>query len=339
MTAKIIDGKAIAAELRGKVADAVAPALARPRHHAGARRGARRQQSGERELRRQQDQDDGRQRHALVRPPAARRRRARPSCWRWSRGSTPIPTVHGILVQLPLPAQIDAQKVIAAVDPAKDVDGFNPVNAGRLSAGLPALAPCTPVGCVSAGQNRAAFAHGARGGGDRPLQHRRQAVGATAAGGERDRDGRAFPDPRAGCGVPARRPSVRGGRPARNGAARLDQARRDRHRCRHQPRDLARMASRASSATWRLRKSREIAGAHHAGAGRRRADDHRLPARQHRARRLRASPACRSRRSTPAEVGRGGLTRLSFPRQRASESVRRALPDICRRRGNAAETK
>jgi methylenetetrahydrofolate dehydrogenase (NADP+)/methenyltetrahydrofolate cyclohydrolase len=56
--------------------------------------------------------------------------------------------VHGILVQLPLPSHIDTQKVIAAIDPAKDVDGFHPVNAGRLSAGLPALAPCTPVGCV-----------------------------------------------------------------------------------------------------------------------------------------------------------------------------------------------
>ena len=56
--------------------------------------------------------------------------------------------MHGILVQLPLPAQIDAQKVIAAIDPAKDVDGFHPVNAGRLAAGLPALAPCTPLGCI-----------------------------------------------------------------------------------------------------------------------------------------------------------------------------------------------
>ena len=56
--------------------------------------------------------------------------------------------MHGILVQLPLPAQIDAQKVIAAIDPAKDVDGFHPVNAGRLSSGLPALTPCTPLGCV-----------------------------------------------------------------------------------------------------------------------------------------------------------------------------------------------
>jgi len=58
------------------------------------------------------------------------------------------PTVHGILVQLPLPPQIDPHKIIAAVDPAKDVDGFNPVNVGRLCAGLPALAPCTPVGCI-----------------------------------------------------------------------------------------------------------------------------------------------------------------------------------------------
>jgi methylenetetrahydrofolate dehydrogenase (NADP+) / methenyltetrahydrofolate cyclohydrolase len=55
---------------------------------------------------------------------------------------------HGILVQLPLPPQIDAQKVIAAIDPAKDVDGFHPVNAGRLATGLPALVPCTPLGCI-----------------------------------------------------------------------------------------------------------------------------------------------------------------------------------------------
>jgi len=56
--------------------------------------------------------------------------------------------VNGILVQLPLPAQIDAQKVIAAIDPAKDVDGFHPLNIGRLASGLSALVPCTPLGCV-----------------------------------------------------------------------------------------------------------------------------------------------------------------------------------------------
>jgi methylenetetrahydrofolate dehydrogenase (NADP+) / methenyltetrahydrofolate cyclohydrolase len=58
------------------------------------------------------------------------------------------PGVHGILVQLPLPQQIDSQKVLNAVDPAKDVDGFHPVNAGRLATGLPALTPCTPLGCI-----------------------------------------------------------------------------------------------------------------------------------------------------------------------------------------------
>src|SRR5689334_8071031 len=59
------------------------------------------------------------------------------------------PAVHGILVQLPLPKQVDSQKVLAAIDPAKDVDGFHPMNAGRLAAGLPALVPCTPLGCVT----------------------------------------------------------------------------------------------------------------------------------------------------------------------------------------------
>ncbi|HET7848685.1 MAG TPA: bifunctional methylenetetrahydrofolate dehydrogenase/methenyltetrahydrofolate cyclohydrolase FolD, partial [Pseudolabrys sp.] len=58
------------------------------------------------------------------------------------------PAVHGILVQLPLPKQIDSQKVIAAIDPAKDVDGFHPLNVGKLASGLPGLVPCTPLGCV-----------------------------------------------------------------------------------------------------------------------------------------------------------------------------------------------
>jgi methylenetetrahydrofolate dehydrogenase (NADP+)/methenyltetrahydrofolate cyclohydrolase len=56
--------------------------------------------------------------------------------------------VNGILVQLPLPKQIDSQRVISAIDPAKDIDGFHPINVGRLARGLPALVPCTPLGCV-----------------------------------------------------------------------------------------------------------------------------------------------------------------------------------------------
>ena len=58
------------------------------------------------------------------------------------------PVVNGILVQLPLPKQIDAQKVLNAIDPGKDVDGFHPLNAGRLATGLSALVPCTPLGCI-----------------------------------------------------------------------------------------------------------------------------------------------------------------------------------------------
>jgi methylenetetrahydrofolate dehydrogenase (NADP+)/methenyltetrahydrofolate cyclohydrolase len=56
--------------------------------------------------------------------------------------------VDGILIQLPLPAQVDAKALLDAVDPQKDVDGFHPVNAGRLLAGRPALAPCTPAGVI-----------------------------------------------------------------------------------------------------------------------------------------------------------------------------------------------
>jgi methylenetetrahydrofolate dehydrogenase (NADP+)/methenyltetrahydrofolate cyclohydrolase len=56
--------------------------------------------------------------------------------------------VDGILVQLPLPAQIDEKKVIAAIEPAKDVDGFHAMNAGRLATGLDAMVPCTPLGCL-----------------------------------------------------------------------------------------------------------------------------------------------------------------------------------------------
>ncbi|MBM3608466.1 MAG: bifunctional methylenetetrahydrofolate dehydrogenase/methenyltetrahydrofolate cyclohydrolase FolD [Alphaproteobacteria bacterium] len=60
------------------------------------------------------------------------------------------PAIHGILVQLPLPAQIDSQRVLEAIDPAKDVDGFHPVNAGLLATGAleRALVPCTPAGSM-----------------------------------------------------------------------------------------------------------------------------------------------------------------------------------------------
>lgn len=58
------------------------------------------------------------------------------------------PAVHGILVQLPLPPHVDSNSVLDAIDPAKDVDGFHPVNVGRLSTGTGGLVPCTPLGCM-----------------------------------------------------------------------------------------------------------------------------------------------------------------------------------------------
>jgi methylenetetrahydrofolate dehydrogenase (NADP+)/methenyltetrahydrofolate cyclohydrolase len=58
------------------------------------------------------------------------------------------PNIHGLLIQLPLPKHIDTTKVLEAVDPAKDVDGFHPYNVGRLVAGLDSFAPCTPLGVM-----------------------------------------------------------------------------------------------------------------------------------------------------------------------------------------------
>jgi methylenetetrahydrofolate dehydrogenase (NADP+)/methenyltetrahydrofolate cyclohydrolase len=64
------------------------------------------------------------------------------------RGLSEDDEVDGILVQLPLPGQIDADRVVAAIDPAKDVDGLTPINAGLLANGTPGLVPCTPAGVI-----------------------------------------------------------------------------------------------------------------------------------------------------------------------------------------------
>jgi methylenetetrahydrofolate dehydrogenase (NADP+)/methenyltetrahydrofolate cyclohydrolase len=58
------------------------------------------------------------------------------------------PAVHGILVQLPLPKSLHTETIVNAIDPAKDVDGLHPNNAGRLAGGFAALSPCTPLGCI-----------------------------------------------------------------------------------------------------------------------------------------------------------------------------------------------
>ena len=147
MTARIIDGKAIAADLRAKVAEEVrrlssqhglTPGLAvvlagdNPASETYVRSKAKQtvetgMRSFDHRLPETVSQDEL---LALV------------------RNLNADPAVHGILVQLPLPPQVDAQLVLNTIDPAKDVDGFHPVNAGRLATGLNALTPCTPLGCI-----------------------------------------------------------------------------------------------------------------------------------------------------------------------------------------------
>ncbi len=71
-------------------------------------------------------------------------------------------SVHGILVQLPLPEQVDEAEVVDAIDPAKDVDGFHIVNTGRLAVGLDAMVPCTPLGCLMLLEDRLGDLQGLR---------------------------------------------------------------------------------------------------------------------------------------------------------------------------------
>ncbi|HEY7458648.1 MAG TPA: bifunctional methylenetetrahydrofolate dehydrogenase/methenyltetrahydrofolate cyclohydrolase FolD [Xanthobacteraceae bacterium] len=147
MTAKIIDGKALAAEVRGKVAEEAkrvttklgrTPGLAvvlvgeNPASQVYVRSKSRAtvdagMKSFEHKLTTEASESEL---LALVNQLNA------------------DTAVDGILVQLPLPAQIDSARILYALDPAKDVDGFHPINAGRLATGLPGLVPCTPVGCV-----------------------------------------------------------------------------------------------------------------------------------------------------------------------------------------------
>ncbi|EKS33987.1 bifunctional methylenetetrahydrofolate dehydrogenase/methenyltetrahydrofolate cyclohydrolase FolD [Afipia clevelandensis] len=147
MTAKIIDGKIIAADLRARVADEVGrvkrdhgltPGLAvvlvgnDPASEVYVRNKAKQTEAAgmasfEHKLAADTPQKDLLALIAKLNADAS---------------------VHGILVQLPLPKGLDTQAVINAIDPAKDVDGLHPINAGRLATGLTALTPCTPLGCI-----------------------------------------------------------------------------------------------------------------------------------------------------------------------------------------------
>jgi methylenetetrahydrofolate dehydrogenase (NADP+)/methenyltetrahydrofolate cyclohydrolase len=146
MGARIIDGKAIAAELRAKVAEDVRTLTARgivpglavvlvgddPASHVYVRNKSKAvHEAGMRSFdHRLPDTVSEAELVALVQQ------------------LNGDPLVHGILVQMPLPAGIDAFTIIAAVDPGKDVDGFHPLNIGKLNMGLRGLVPCTPLGCV-----------------------------------------------------------------------------------------------------------------------------------------------------------------------------------------------
>ena len=128
-------------------------------------------------------------------------------------------SVDGILVQLPLPEQIDQDAVIATIDAAKDVDGLTATSAGLLAQGRPGLVPCTPQGVVELIAQRGRRARGRRGGHGRPLDPGRPAARRAAPG--RERDGHRLPlaHPRPRRRVLARRHPRRRGRLAPAGRA------------------------------------------------------------------------------------------------------------------------
>jgi methylenetetrahydrofolate dehydrogenase (NADP+)/methenyltetrahydrofolate cyclohydrolase len=143
MTARLIDGKAVAAELRRGIAARVAGLSFRP--------GLRAVRVGDDPASgvyvRNKDkaaQEVGFDSATLHLPAATTQAELLAVVARLNAD----PAVDGILVQLPLPPQIDAQAVISAVAPEKDVDGFHPLNAGRLASGQPGLVPCTPKGAM-----------------------------------------------------------------------------------------------------------------------------------------------------------------------------------------------
>src|ERR1700731_4214732 len=147
MTARIIDGKRIAAELRGRVADEVA----RIKREHGLMPGLAVVLVGSDPAsqvyvrsKHKQTQEAGMASFEHVLPADV----AQSDLLALIGALNRDPAVHGILVQLPLPKSLDTETIINAIDPAKDVDGLHPNNAGRLAGGFAALSPCTPLGCI-----------------------------------------------------------------------------------------------------------------------------------------------------------------------------------------------
>ena len=196
-------------------------------------------------------------------------------------------SVNGILVQLPLPPQINPDKVIAAIDPAKDVDGFHPLNVGRLASGLPGLVPCTPLGCV----RLAKTVHHSLAGLEAVVIGRSNIVGkpvaqlllaenATVTIAHSKTGDLPAVCARADLLIAAiGRPEMVRGHWIKPGATVIDVGINrvvGEHGKAHIVGDVA------------YARGQDSRRRDHAGAGRRRADDHRLPAAQHAARRLHA---------------------------------------------------
>src|ERR1700716_2882667 len=147
MTARIIDGKLIAAELRARVADEVARVQRENRLTPGLAVvlvGSDPASQVYVRSKHKQTQAAGMASFEHVLPADVAQNELLALIAKLNRD----PAVHGILVQLPLPKSIHTETVINAVDPAKDVDGLHPNNAGRLAGGFAALSPCTPLGCI-----------------------------------------------------------------------------------------------------------------------------------------------------------------------------------------------
>jgi methylenetetrahydrofolate dehydrogenase (NADP+) / methenyltetrahydrofolate cyclohydrolase len=147
MTARLIDGKLIAAELRARVSGEVA----RVQRESGLTPGLAVVLVGDDPAsqvyvrsKHRLTQEAGMASYEQVLPADIAQNDLLALIARLNRD----PLVHGILVQLPLPKSLNTEAIINAIDPAKDVDGLHPNNVGRLAAGFDALSPCTPLGCV-----------------------------------------------------------------------------------------------------------------------------------------------------------------------------------------------
>ncbi|HEV7636706.1 MAG TPA: bifunctional methylenetetrahydrofolate dehydrogenase/methenyltetrahydrofolate cyclohydrolase FolD [Bradyrhizobium sp.] len=147
MTARIIDGKAIAAEFRARVASEVARVKREHRLTPGLAVvlvGSDPASQVYVRSKHKQTQEAGMASFEHVLPADVAQNDLLTLIGKLNRDSS----VHGILVQLPLPKSLHAETIINAIDPAKDVDGLHPNNAGRLAGGFGALSPCTPLGCI-----------------------------------------------------------------------------------------------------------------------------------------------------------------------------------------------